>query len=95
MRIFSNEMVYGEDGVSTGDVTRYESCYLIKNLFPFCRVMRSGQEKAKLLEQLLLEEQTPNGGLSVFIGDSYYDIQPLLMVAVIQTSLRQSFSFLG
>jgi len=42
--------------------------------------MWSGQEKAKFLKQLLQEQQDPNGGLSVFIGDSYYDIQPQLMV---------------
>lgn len=95
MRIFSNEMVYGEDGVSTGDVTRHGSYGLTKKSISFCRVMWSGQEKAKLLEQLLIKEQDPNGGLSVFIGDSYYDIQPMLMVVLIWINFHQSFPFLG
>eukprot|EP00210_Caulerpa_lentillifera_P002605 g2494.t2 len=67
IKIYCNEMVYGDDGVSTGNVTR---------------VMWSGQEKAKLLQQLLSEKTDPDDGLTVFIGDSYYDIQPLLMVDI-------------
>lgn len=57
--------------------------------------MWSGQEKANLLEKLLIEEQDPNGGLNVFIGDSYYDIQPLLMVILIWLEFHQSFLLLG
>ena len=45
--------------------------------------MESGRDKAALLRKLLQEGQSSNSQSerrSVFIGDSYNDIQPLLMV---------------
>lgn len=47
--------------------------------------MGCGRDKAKVVRRLMQEAKEANGSdlkSTVFIGDSYYDIQPLLMVSV-------------
>ena len=88
VKIYSNEMLF-EDDISTGELSMCVCCIRLGSVDRYTyddlcsRRMVSGRDKAALLRKLLQEGQdskSQSESRSVFIGDSYSDIQPLLMV---------------
>jgi len=69
VKVYSNEMIY-ENGVATGHLESLMDC---------------GRDKGRVIQKLLDEAKETNGtgtNTSVFVGDSFYDIQPLLLVDI-------------
>lgn len=69
IKIYSNEIIY-EDGIAIGKLESLMDC---------------GRDKGRVIQRLLRELKETNGtgmNRTVFVGDSFYDIQPLLLVDV-------------
>jgi hypothetical protein len=65
--IHANELAWGPDGVSTGDIQREVQC---------------GRDKGRLMDALLQQHRSSSsGGAVVYVGDSSSDILPLLKVS--------------
>lgn len=65
--VHANELVFGADGLSSGDLQRQ---------------IQHGRDKVKVLEQLMQQHKSgsSSSGAVVYVGDSASDILPLLKV---------------